>query len=107
MSHREPVKQNRSNSGNTFSLFEEYHAAVNFDQFRSIKFWTRPVVPHLGLAARLVQGSVTPQVVIAIPNHFESSGISVFFGQFPEIPEFFPEFLFTQSICFKTPFTTS
>ena len=42
-------------------------------------------------------------IVIAIPSHFESFGISVlFFVKFPEIKEFFPEFLCTQLFCFKT-----
>jgi hypothetical protein len=44
-------------------------------------------------------------VEIAIPNHFESSGISGLLCQISGNSGIFPEFLCTQLICFKTAFT--
>jgi len=46
------------------------------------------------------------EIEFAIPSHFESPEFWDFYVKFPEIPEFFPEILCTQLICFKTPFTT-
>ena len=42
---------------------------------------------------------------IAIPSHFESSGISGLLCQISGNSGIFPEFLCTQLICFKTAFT--